>query len=889
MKMKRKYSRLMKVQTLFLCTLLTNSCAPDDFDKGFNSGNIKFITVIQDSWSELPVSKSSDDYIGKKGSSNILSFNKVYQLKGDSEKSFYLHVAETNSITETVLDKQAERSQIETRATPIVTGNMYNSFGVSAYVYAGSWDGSQAPNYMYNIPFAKSGAAWVPNSAYYWPGSGYNIRFFAYAPHNAANVTLSSPTSTGMPSITYTVPPSAENQNDLLVASSGEQSGNHNSDFPLTFYHALTAIRFVTGADVRGGTVKSVSLRDISNKGVFSFATNTWTIEAGSKATFTQNLNKSVTGTTGEDITTAAQTFMMLPQTLPSGSKLEVVFNDGAQDHTLTADIGGSIWDKGKTITYQISTSSINWEYYLMITPPATYSYAGGTNKYSVASYKQKKGTGPTAGTSEAIPWSAEYSTDGGSNWTTVKPSWLTSFTGSDVGSTTVTNYDATVAVQSAVTTSQNTQSLRIATKKNDFDLSTINVATGATVTRTTANCYVIKAPGTYKFPVVYGNGVKNNLTNSSAYTTSSIASNLLSRFLDHNGTGITDPYISRQHPVTDACLLWQDAPGLISNIGIVGTGNDTYVTFSVDENTIQEGNAIIAVRGPTKDILWSWHIWVTNQDLTALRTISNTTTAGVTYSGTFMPVNVGWCNGIVNSYNERKCMVRISQTGTNLPPQTMTITQTSSVITNSGNSPYYQWGRKDPMLPALAGKIDKAFFVNNSNYAYGNQDLSTSVSAYIKNPHKFNIASGGGMDGKYLNLWNSNNSAIDDFNMNVVKTIYDPCPVGFKMPNITNFRGTTTTGENANNPNIRGTWSTLNNDVGWLFDASPTKTHFQAIGLRWYTTGLSDLIKINGYYWSAVPAGATTSYRLSFGNNDVFFKTTSQRGFGEAVRGVME
>lgn len=41
----------------------------------------------------------------------------------------------------------------------------------------------------------------------------------------------------------------------------------------------------------------------------------------------------------------------------------------------------------------------------------------------------------------------------------------------------------------------------------------------GNPIKRSTANCYVIKEPGQYKFPLVYGNGIKNGKVNNAAFT----------------------------------------------------------------------------------------------------------------------------------------------------------------------------------------------------------------------------------------------------------------------------------------------------------------------------------------------------------------------------------
>lgn len=50
---------------------------------------------------------------------------------------------------------------------------------------------------------------------------------------------------------------------------------------------------------------------------------------------------------------------MMLPQTLPDGAEIEVVYNDGSSDQTLTASIAGTDWGQGEMVVYRISHEDI--------------------------------------------------------------------------------------------------------------------------------------------------------------------------------------------------------------------------------------------------------------------------------------------------------------------------------------------------------------------------------------------------------------------------------------------------------------------------------------------------------------------------------------------------
>lgn len=242
------------------------------------------------------------------------------------------------------------------------------------------------------------------------------MKFFAYAPKDNGQYVLSGSTHPGSPTISVTIPSDVTDQKDLLVAQTAELAGNTNTAVALTFNHALTAVRFVCGDDMQGGTVKSVSLKNVYSKGTFNYETRSWS-DVDTPASFLQTLDKSTTGTPEEVLTTDAQTFMMIPQTLPDGAQIEVVFTDYAgTDHTLTADIKGTVWPIGKTVTYKISSSSINWSYTLTATGLNDFTYTGGTQQYSVTSYR-KNGKG----VKEPVEWKTQFSENDGVSWTDMK------------------------------------------------------------------------------------------------------------------------------------------------------------------------------------------------------------------------------------------------------------------------------------------------------------------------------------------------------------------------------------------------------------------------------------------------------------------------------------
>ena len=814
---------------------------------------------------------------------------------GDGNTPLYLHTLYTDSIASPSSNSRPDTAVL-TRATPVKTETLYESIGVLAAAFNGAWsETSYRPDYMYDVEVTKA-SNWT--TSYHWPTLTGGIRFFAYAPYHGEGIVLSDKTKAGSPTITYTVPADVADQKDLLFANSTYTTPtgtlkNANNAAPLTFNHALTAVSFVCGNDMQGGTVRSVSLKNVCSKGILNYGTHSWS-GVDTPADFSQTLDKSTTGTPDEALTTDAQTFMMIPQTLPDGAQIEVVFTDNSgTDYTLTADIEGTVWPIGKTVTYKISSSSINWTYELSVDMPGNFTYSGGTQQYRVTSYKHTP-----KGDKQPVEWKAEFSENGGVSWTDIKPTWLTGFTASGAGGETPQSYNATVGAQIGTSSDPHMQKLRNTPSQGDviYHHNLANQTDGSSTVQNTANCYVVSAPGYYCFPLVYGNAIKNGTTNTSAYTSTKTGSDILTPFINHTGNPITSPYIKENSGCVPAKaeLLWQDAPGLISNVQYNNSqmqlfvNPENYISFQVNALTIRQGNAVIAIKDAGDNVLWSWHIWVTDENIG--QTIEVTNHQSQKYK--FMPVNLGWCNGLTETYAERSCKVKFT---TGDASKEVIIKQVSASITTGGNHPYYEWGRKDPLRPSDGSSGNKTWYDKNgtpSTDSYATEHFPTGVTCiknYILKPNVMHCQYFS--DNTYVNLWDANNTVYTSNDNSVVKTVYDPSPVGFKLPPGNVFTGFTTTGSSASTlSQINGEWD--DSSKGWNFytDSSKSKTiFFPASGYRHYSTGAALSIGSSGYCWSAVSEGHGSGCHLYFYSSSVFPLTYFDWAFGYGVRSIKE
>ena len=147
-------------------------------------------------------------------------------------------------------------------------------------------------------------------------------------------------------------------------------------------------------------------------------------------------------------------------------------------------------------------------------------------------------------------------------------------------------------------------------------------------------------------------------------------------------------------------------------------------------------------------------------------------------------------------------------------------------------------------------------------------------------------------MDGRYYNLWSTDNDKTDANDVVVIKSVYDPSPVGYSLPASNAFTGFTTTGQNVGNGNI-GLFNVKGGfDKGWYFYTKPNKkgetVFFPASGFRYISGSLSD-VTMNVFYWVAGPGNTVDGRCLFFYSGYVRPLGYANRSCGFAVRPALE
>ena len=761
-------------------------------------------------------------------------------------------------------------------------------------------------------------------------------RFYAVYPEstNGSNgIKFTKPNGTAAPSIEFTVNTDVRKQVDLMTACSGNVQYATRFQAPITnlqFRHALTAIRFAVGQNLSfNKTIKDITLKNVLIKSKYTLSNKldgtgaAWDHSGNtgrgdvtlSDVNYKTNENansivrdRSKYSNSNETNLTKLDdnyTFYMIPQDLDNKVTAEVLFTDGSK---ITVPLKGS-WKAGTTRTYKLSEKNSSWTYTITATDPNAVAYNGTQANYKIESYREVNGT------KQPVAWKVVgYSVDNENIWSTTKPSWLKSLSKEQSnGGTVAEQGTATLGTDIVDLVAERNKTLQnaapLGTATAPYNLSN---ATGAAAVQNTANCYVISAPGHYMIPLVYGNAIKNGGTNRSAYATSSLpvtnVGTALNPLVDHNGKSITDPWIEKtngkaNNGINTAQVTWADEKDLVMLSGTPiyrdASGN-AFVKFEVKKENIKSGNAVISVKkGSTT--LWSWHLWFAPKN--ALDKIAVTNKQGSTYE--FTNEALGWKPTAWQGtpyQSPRTIKVKVKQTIGEKQEAVITITQLPGTTSRTGYTTQYQWGRKDA-FPGKSGQPAQGTI----NWNAGSNMYMQTI---LQNPQNYYTA-GYNRDGSlnaeawfakyytFYNLWSMNQK--DKVSMNqansqtVVKTIYDPSPVGFSVPANDAFTGFTENGLNGGRMNVNGTDNaqTYNNNFGHNFWTNSSKTEtifFPATGYREAKDGnIVSYYGNYGDYWTATPTDMNNGSVMGFDVNSVHPLYRNIRAFGFAVRPVAE
>ena len=318
---------------------------------------------------------------------------KVLPLGGDLVEPLYLHPLEVDNTAGSMAETANAAIGMSSRGTLVSSSSLIGEFGVSA-VYTKS---GASQSFFQDQKASKSGNIWYASGDMKaWPTDGA-LSFYAYAPYQHASLSLQgSDDVTKNKTLRYVASTTLGSQPDLIVAKSeniSRTSSSANTAVQLQFSHALTAITFSVSADMIPGTVKSITVKNVSGQGDYNISTGTWGSLGAASASYAISLGTSGAGIAvkaGESkaLTDGSSALLMVPQTFAAGSsaQIEMVFHDGNKDRTVTASLAGTSWDAGRHITYVLSASSITTLQLGGITFPTSWSRSYTSTTYHLKS-----------------------------------------------------------------------------------------------------------------------------------------------------------------------------------------------------------------------------------------------------------------------------------------------------------------------------------------------------------------------------------------------------------------------------------------------------------------------------------------------------------------------
>ena len=330
------------------------------------------------------------------------------------------------------------------------------------------------------------------------------------------------------------------------------------------------------------------------------------------------------------------------------------------------------------------------------------------------------------------------------------------------------------------------------------------------------ANCYIVSNAGLYKFKTVKGNSIES------------------------------------VGEVASASILWEtfgtsETPEMLDLIKAF-CYKDGYIAFQTAD-TFKEGNAVIAAKDASGNILWSWHIWLTDQP------------QGQVYynnAGTMMDRNLGATSATPGDVGALGLL--------------------------------YQWGRKDPFLGSSS--ISSSNNVAESTITWPSTVSSNSSAGTIEyataNPTTFITYNNSNYDWYYTGDSPTDNARWTTSDKS--KSIYDPCPAGWRVPD----GGSNGVWSNALGSSSYFTQSSLydSTNEGMNFSGkfgSNQTIWYPASGDRYYIDGSLGYVGIYGGYWSASPCYDSAYYLNCSNSGNVRPSGGSFRAYGLSVRCLQE
>ena len=770
------------------------------------------------------------------------------------DEPLYLHALITPGIDNNAQEKDTLPTTRGKRYTGHVFGNGINNFNIY-----GTIGGEEAfsLNTVINVSDMQgtdSDEEWLVNEGQEilttWE-SNETGDFYGIAPAlDPESVTCAYVLSDEPTVLNFTMQENERDNIDILTAKATDviYDKKNTDGIVMEFKHILTAIKFkLNSADALTCTlngmlyyinVKKVKLVNITTDGTFDLSTETWT-QGSTIGDCTVDISRSradmmVTGDDQYFVNTDDNCLMVMPQTTTSDTKLRMLCDlttnpdpngIGSKKENVVFDfpIGETTWEQCTTYTYSLKKLNYAVSYNFTSTynnanlsgQTLVYPAEGGDLTLKVNSSKTITEAG-LAPRTEAVPWHMEYYD--GTTWQNGLPEGFSllnnegevvpdimNILGNDNDALYTWKLVATPIFPDELASTTVLKGNRYGgTSESDaVDLSLRDVSGNTLTHQTSANCYVVKGYGYFKFPLYYGNALKNGSSNNAAWS---------ERTLNAVYFNYLDKHITNANIETDTgnkadkvIVGWEDTEEeeVIdrNSVRLKDEGGVTYVHFAINKDDIKAANALIAIKDNAERVMWSWHIWITDLDFS--KTVRFKLQNGDYYN--FMKHQLGWSTSEYHGTEAQSYMFRAAQNATaGGDNKDFNVEIPEAQIAVGGHLINYQFGRKDPFFVGKPEGIKGGTIESNLMFApmnrkantllkFGRNNLTYTMADAIKNPTRFTykgiygwMIPHGFSEGASVTDWAFGTTwspEMDRYCTRITKTVYDPCPVGYVTP----------------------------------------------------------------------------------------------------------
>ncbi|MDR2130585.1 MAG: fibrobacter succinogenes major paralogous domain-containing protein, partial [Odoribacteraceae bacterium] len=344
--------------------------------------------------------------------------------------------------------------------------------------------------------------------------------------------------------------------------------------------------------------------------------------------------------------------------------------------------------------------------------------------------------------------------------------------------------------------------------------------------------------------------------------------------------------------------VIWQDKAGeglidFCESSGTVipagkyaGKGENNFYFSPKDQNAA--GNVLIGVKKKgTTEYLWSWHLWLTNYNPDAVASSWQEDVYSYAVPGGAVHRYFGgaWATA---AYIDKFIMDR--NLGASGAVRADGIAKTRGL--------YYQFGRKEPFPAASVSLYDVSgttvtAFAATSGDCIVRVEGRTALKTAVQRPYNFYYPGSGDwvQSNPYPgNSWN--NPGWYTSEPKAGKSLFDPCPPGWRLPVDGTWSTFALAGNVPNAANYPNDYKSGKDQAGWEFymsGSSGETAFYPASGQRRIDLGSMYVELSYGYNWSSTPYSSMYGHSMNFNATNNSPRYTANRGFGASVRCIQE